>query len=39
MLSNAYRGKDFYDLMPELMGKEVRVKIKVTPVRVRVGTV
>lgn len=38
-LSYAYRGKrDFYkDLMPELAGKEVRVIVKVTPVRVRVG--
>ncbi|MGD0804800.1 MAG: PPOX class F420-dependent oxidoreductase [Candidatus Bathyarchaeia archaeon] len=36
-LSNAYRGKDFYDLMPELRGKEVRVIVRVTPRRVRIG--
>ncbi len=36
-LSNAYRGKDFYELMPELNGKEARVIIRVTPVRVHVG--
>jgi PPOX class probable F420-dependent enzyme len=38
-LSMAYRGKpDFYrDLMPELAGKETRVIVKVTPVKVRVG--
>jgi PPOX class probable F420-dependent enzyme len=37
LLSNAYRGKDFYELMPELKGKEVRVIVKVTPRKVRVG--
>jgi PPOX class probable F420-dependent enzyme len=37
MLSNAYRGKDFYDLMPELRGKEIRVIVKVTPIKVHVG--
>jgi len=36
-LSHAYQGKDFYDLMPELRGKEVRVIVKVTPRKVRVG--
>ncbi len=36
-LSNAYRGKDFYDLMPELRGKETRVIVKIKPLRVRVG--
>ena len=40
-LAYAYRGKrDFYkDLMPELAGKEVRVIVKVTPIKVRVGQV
>jgi hypothetical protein len=28
---------DFYDLMPELRGKEVRVVVKVTPRKVHVG--
>ncbi len=37
MLSNAYRGKDFYDLMPELRGKEIRVIVRVTPLNVHVG--
>lgn len=37
LLSNAYRGKDFYELMPELKGKEVRVIVKVTPRKVHVG--
>jgi PPOX class probable F420-dependent enzyme len=37
-LSNAYRGKDFYDLMPELKGKETRIIVKVKPLKVRVGT-
>jgi hypothetical protein len=36
-LSNAYRGKDFYELMPELKEKEVRVIVKVTPVKVIEG--
>ena len=36
-LANAYRGKDFYELMPELKGKEVRVIVKVTPRKVHVG--
>jgi PPOX class probable F420-dependent enzyme len=36
-LANAYRGKNFYELMPELKGKEVRVIIKVTPRMVHVG--
>jgi hypothetical protein len=36
-LSNAYRGKDFYDLMPELRGKEVRVIVRVTPRRIHIG--
>jgi PPOX class probable F420-dependent enzyme len=36
-LANAYRGKDFYELMPELEGKEVRVIIKVTPRRIHIG--
>jgi PPOX class probable F420-dependent enzyme len=37
LLSNAYRGKDFYELMPELKGKEVRVIIKITPRRIHLG--
>ena len=37
-LSNAYRGKDFYDLMPELRGKETRVIVRVNPIKVRVGS-
>jgi len=37
-LSNAYRGRDFYDLMPRLRGKETRVIVKVKPLRVRVGS-
>jgi len=37
LLSNAYRGKDFYDLMPELSGKEIRVIIMVNPVKVHIG--
>jgi PPOX class probable F420-dependent enzyme len=36
-LANAYRGKNFYDLMPELRGKEIRVIIKVTPIKVHLG--
>ncbi len=36
-LANAYSGKDFYELMPELKGKEVRVIVKVTPRKVHVG--
>jgi len=36
-LANAYRGMDFYDLMPQLKGKETRVIIKVKPLKVRVG--
>ncbi len=36
-LSNAYRGKNFYDLMPKLSGKEIRVIIKVTPIKVHIG--
>lgn len=38
-LSLAYRGKeDFYkDVMPELAGKEVRVIVKVTPIKIRTG--
>ena len=38
-LSNKYRGKDFYELMPDLKGKEVRVIVKVYPYKVRVGSV
>jgi hypothetical protein len=38
LLSNAYRGKDFYDLMPELSGKEIRVIIRVNPVKVHIGS-
>jgi len=37
-LSNSYRGKDFYELMPELKGKETRVIVRVKPLRVRVGS-
>jgi PPOX class probable F420-dependent enzyme len=37
-LANAYRGKDFYELMPQLKGKETRVIIRVKPVKVRTGT-
>lgn len=37
VLSNAYKGKNFYDLMPELRGMEVRVIVKVTSRRVHVG--
>jgi PPOX class probable F420-dependent enzyme len=36
-LSNAYQRMDFYDLMPELKDKEVRVVIKVVPRKVHVG--
>ena len=36
-LANIYRGKDFYELMPELKGKEVRVIVKLTPRKVHVG--
>jgi PPOX class probable F420-dependent enzyme len=36
-LSNAYKGKDFYELMPELKGKEVRVIVKVTPKLIHIG--
>lgn len=38
MLSNAYRGKDFYELMPQLKGKETRVIVKVKPVKVHIGS-
>ena len=38
-LSIEYTGKgDFYkDVMPELAGKEVRVIVRVTPTKIRVG--
>jgi PPOX class probable F420-dependent enzyme len=38
-LSNAYRRMDFYDLMPELKEKEVRVVVKVIPRKIHVGKV
>jgi PPOX class probable F420-dependent enzyme len=37
-LANAYRGKDFYELMPQLKGKETRVIVRVKPLKVRVGS-
>jgi PPOX class probable F420-dependent enzyme len=36
-LSRAYQGMNFYDLMPELREKEVRVIVKMTPRKVRIG--
>jgi PPOX class probable F420-dependent enzyme len=36
-LTNVYRGKDFYELMPELKGKEIRLIVRVTPRKVHLG--
>jgi len=36
-LANAYRGKGFYEMMPELKGKEIRVIVRVTPRKVHLG--